>query len=35
MELQSIVQRYRERFVGQFGKRLSTDQWSVLKRLPN
>jgi len=33
LELQSIVQRYRERFVGRFGKRLSTDQWSALNAI--
>jgi hypothetical protein len=33
MELQGIVQRYRERFVDQFGDRLSTDQWSALNAI--
>ncbi|MCG7928932.1 MAG: transposase zinc-binding domain-containing protein [Candidatus Thiodiazotropha lotti] len=30
MALQSIVHRYRERFVAQFGHTLIADQWSAL-----
>ena len=33
MDLQSIVQRYRERFVDQFGARLNAAQWSALNAI--
>jgi hypothetical protein len=33
MTLQSIVQRYRGRFVAQFGERLSADQWSAMNAI--
>jgi hypothetical protein len=33
MELQTIVQRYRERFVDQFGARLNPDQYSALNAI--
>jgi hypothetical protein len=33
MELQTIVQRYRERFMDQYGERLSADQWSALNAI--
>jgi hypothetical protein len=33
MELQTIVQQYRERFLVQFGERLNPDQWSALNAI--